>query len=388
MTHPPTETLHVAMLGSMPPTGGISAYCLELARAVARRTNVDFMAFRRLYPAWLHPAGRLRDESPPDVAGPRLRVHRQLTWYNPFGWLWHGLRTPGRLLHAQWWSWPLGPAYVAFLLMAKLRGRPVVLTMHNVSAHEDGLLPRLMDRLVLRLADHVIVHSRRNAEQLRRKTRLPVDRISRIPHGVLGFFAEGAPTARQARRRLGIAPDRRTLLFFGSIRPYKGLDVLLEAVAKLAGGGDDLLLLIAGKPWGDRHACRRQIDALGLGDNVRLHLDFVPADQVAPFFQAAELVVLPYRHFESQTGVGSLALAFAKPMIVTNVGALPDLVDDPRCVVPPDDPDALAEAVRRCLRDPDRLRRMAEASRRIARTCGWDEIADRTVELYRRLLAP
>ena len=379
--------MHVAMLGSMPPAAGISAYCLELARAVSRLVPIDFLAFKRMYPRFMHPGGAPEDHTMPNVPRDGLRVRRHLTWYNPLGWIWSGLRTPGEVLHAQWWSWPLGVVYCVILLLFRLRGRPIVLTMHNVSAHEAGRFSRWMDRLVVSLADRFIVHSARNVEQLRRRYGIAGERIARIPHGTIDFSTEEGVTREEARAELGVSPARPTILYFGTIRQYKGLDNLLEALRLVAEEVTDVLLIVAGKPWGDWRQYAAQIERLGLKDHVLLHLDFVPAGAVGTYFQAADLVVLPYRHFESQTGVGMVALTFGKPLIVTDVGGLPDLVEDPESLVPPEDPQALAASITKALTDPDGLAAMSAASRRRAEQHGWADIAARTVELYHEVTA-
>ena len=381
------DKLHVAMLGSMPPAAGISAYCLSLAQAVSRFARIDFIALRRLYPGFLHPGSAIDDPTMPDVSGPGLAIHRRPTWYNPLGWIRAGLCTPGALLHAQWWSWPLGPIYLAILLLFKLRKRPIVLTVHNVCAHEGKLLPRIIDRLVLPLADHLIVHSSCNAEMLRDRYGIAAEKISCVPHGALDFMAAGAPSPQAARARLGIPQDRRTVLCFGAIRPYKGLDTLIEAARLLSEKMPNLLLIIAGKCWEDWRRYQHMIDRSQLKDTVMLHLDFVPSSEAATYFQAAELVVLPYRNFDSQSGVGSLALATGRPLIVTNVGGLPELVTDARNVVPPGDAAALAECIHAALADPNRLAEMAQSSLRLDEKFSWANVAQTTLEVYRKVLA-
>jgi glycosyltransferase involved in cell wall biosynthesis len=389
--------VHLAMLGSMPPAAAISPYCLGLARAVAQEASVEFLAFRRMYPKLLHPARAAEDPALPDPGGPRLRVHRRLTWYNPIGWIRAGLTTQGDLLHAQWWSWPLAPAYLVILGLFRLRRRPIVLTVHNLTAHENGLLPRIADRLVIPLADHFIVHSERNAQQLRERFHLSVRQVSTIPMGAdhwgmrnaergMRNGGEAPLAALEARRRLGIAPDRRTVLCFGTIRPYKGLDVMLRATAHLARRLPKVLLCVVGPPWERWGKYRRLIRRLHLDGHVRLRLGFVPWAEAATYWQAAELAVLPYRRFAAQSAVGALALGLEKPLIVADVGGLPHLVEDPRQVVPPNDPAALAEAVHAALADPSRLAAMAASARRLSRRFDWADVAQRTLHLYRTLL--
>jgi glycosyltransferase involved in cell wall biosynthesis len=160
------------------------------------------------------------------------------------------------------------------------------------------------------------------------------------------------------------------------------MDVLLRAFAKVLPKVPSAALLIAGQSWGDWSPYRQLMERLRIGGSVRTHLKYIPADEVKTYFHAADLCVLPYTHFDGQSGAGLAAMAFSKPMIVTDVGGLPELVSDPRSVVPPNDADALAERIAECLKDPERLARMRDAAAELARTFSWDRIAEESVALY------
>jgi len=116
------------------------------------------------------------------------------------------------------------------------------------------------------------------------------------------------------------------------------------------------------------------------------HLKYIPAGEVYRFFCASDLVILSYRHFDSQSGVGAIALSFRKPMIVTNVGGLPELVGDHRYIVPPHDPPALAKTIVRCLKDNSRLESMSANADRVAAKFAWPVVAEKTWEVYRKVL--
>ncbi len=382
-----SKTTTIAILGSFPPLRGLSSYCLEMAVATASRVRVEFLSFKAMYPRRLYPGGNLADDPTfPAFDRECLRVRRRLTWYNPLSWVIEGLQTDAALLHAQWWSLPLAPVYACICLFFKLRGKPVVFTVHNVMAHEGTKSYTLISRLLFKLGDHFIVHTEANRQTMVSQYGVPPGRISIIPHGSLDFQVRGAAERDAIRGELGFSADHKVVLFFGAIRPYKGLETAITAFAAAAKAVPEARLLIAGKPWEPWTAYRSQIEALMLAERVVTHLDYIPANEVHRYFGAADLVVLPYRNFDSQSGVGSTAVAFRKPMIVSDVGGLPELVRDPRCVVAPGDPEALSRAMISCLEDPLLLESLAQQTETVAGEIGWAAIAERTCALYRRLL--
>jgi len=375
--------LRVAMLGSLPPLRGISGYCLELARSVSRRAPVEFVTFKSMYPGFLYPGGESKDDATfPAIEQPGLAVRRSLAWYNPAGWLIEGFRIRADVLHAQYWSLPLAPIYFTILLIAKLRGVKVVLTLHNVRPHERSRLHGWTTRALCRLADRCVVHSESNYRQALRERMLPENKLRKIKFGVLSFFNDAPADCAAARKALHLPADGLVVLCFGAIRPYKGIDVLLRAFAQLLPEVPSAALLIAGQPWGDWKPHQDLADRLRISASMRMHLKYIPADEVKTYFHAADLCVLPYTHFDGQSGAGLAAMAFSKPTIVTDVGGLPELVSDPRCVVPANDADALAERIAECLKAPERLARMREDAAKLAETFSWDRIAEESVALY------
>ena len=379
--------MKITMVGTFPPIKGISrTYCLPLADALSRFVSVDFVSFSHIYPERFYPGGTCEEDDEFQVpASHRLRVRRCLDWFNPAGWLWTGLTAPGSVLHVQWWTYVLSPVEIAILAGAKLRGTPVVMTVHNVLGHETNAVDRLLARLVFSFPDRFIVHTEENRRQLREVFGIRPERISVVPFGTLSIYDDGPVTGEEARRRLGLGREERVLLFFGNIRDYKGLDVMLRAMPKIVEEVRQARLLIAGTCWTDWREYQRLIDGLGLAGHVRLHIGYVPSPMVKVYFRAADLAVLPYVHFEAQSGPGNIATAFGTPMVVTRTGGLPSLVRDEGAVVPPGDADALARAVVACLTDDERLARMSADSAAIGRETSWDRIAERTAQLYREL---
>ena len=382
-----TGSLRVAMLGSWPPLRGLSSYCFECALSLADVADVEFISFRKLYPRFLYPGGDLtEDPTFPECRHDRLTVRRRLTWYNPFTWLGEGIHSQADLLHAQWWSLPLAPIYFTICQIFKFRKKPIVFTVHNVQSHEQSKLFSKASQLLFQIGDHFIVHTRQSRERLTALYGTAPDRISLIPHGSLDFQI-GCSTDRDGiRREIGFADHHKVILMFGAIRAYKGVETALRAFSRVIEKIPDCRLLVAGKLWEPWEPYQLLIKELGLTKHVVLHLDYVPSGDVHRFFCTADLVILPYHHFDSQSGVGSTAISFRKPMIVTDVGGLPELVDDRRFIVPPVNQEKLAEAMIACLRDPALLAEMAKASEVVAERLSWTTIASKTCEVYRHVI--
>lgn len=372
------------MLGTLPPQKALSPYCLGLATALdAAGVRLSFYSFSRLYPAWLHPSKEtLEDHTFKKIDAQNLTVSTLLTWYNPFSWINAGMTLKSDIFHAQWWSLPTLPALISMICLAKLKKIPVIVTVHNVMPHETFVFFDWASRLIFRSSDHLIVHTEHNKNTLIHQYQIHANRISVIPHGPLTVFKTGTRNFRQHRQ---ISENEKIVLFFGSIRRYKGLDILIHALSKVK----KILparLVIAGSLWEPWDRYENLIRQLGLTDDVIKLIGYVPADQVGSLFSAADLVVLPYTHFASQSGVGAAAIAFHVPMIVTDTGGLPDLVSDPECVVPCSDSNLLAEKIVNVLSNEDLKKKLKNDARKIEKMMSWERIADQTLSLYYQVL--
>lgn len=386
-TQQPTKIQRIAMLGTLPPLRGLSSYCLEMVSAVARLVNIEFISFDKIYPKFLYPGGGLKDDhSFPSTDINGLSVRRRLTWYNPLTWLAEALFVKAELLHAQWWSWPLAAVYVCLCMIFKLRGKPVVLTVHNVLSHDRSSIYKTASRLLFKFCDHFIVHTEENRRQLIACYGIRNRKISVIPHGSLDFYVRHQTDPTAVRKELGIAANQKVVLLFGAIRPYKGVDTAIEAFSRVIKNVPEAILLIAGKTWQSWKPYQQKIEQLSIGKAVKTHLDYIPTGDVCKFFESADLVILPYEQFDSQSGVGSTAMSFHKPMIVSDVGGLPDLVVDRRWVVPPNSPASLARAIEDCLTDSNLLSRMSADSETVATGLNWHDIAAKTTAIYDKLI--
>jgi glycosyltransferase involved in cell wall biosynthesis len=250
--------------------------------------------------------------------------------------------------------------------------RPLVLTAHNVLPHEGDADPVQRRRLYAAF-DRVVVHSRSGAEQLA-GFGVPPERVVRIPHGTFG-----APPVAAIE-----PPSGRTLLFFGLIRRYKGLDVLVRALPQIP----DARLVIAGDPVESVEPVRDLARSLGVADRIEWRLGYLPDDEVERLMREAALAVFPYRGGgEAASGALATALGNGRPAVVTEI--LGETVTEygAGLVVPPDDPAALAEAIGRLLDDPEALQEAFRGTERARRALSWDAIAEAHERLYSDLLA-
>lgn len=372
----------ITLIGTLPPIKGLSPYCSELLKALSRCIKVEFIGFKSIYPEFLYSGGtKIKDKGYRMPSMENASIRNMLTWYNPFSWLWAGFTLRGDVVHAQWWAYSLAPVFFAILLVAKLRKKVVVITVHNVLPHERNWLSKFLNGIVLLLGDRFIVHSGENKENLSKIYDIPKRNIFVIPMGILEPVSAKGISQKDARVFLGISPDKKVILHFGNIRDYKGLDILLES-AKAIKREIDIILLVAGKPWNKWKKYEEIIMQNGLSDCVIKKLDFIPPSEVEYYFSSTDVVVLPYKYFDSQSAVGALTLPFRKPLIVTNVGGLPDFVKDERAVAKPNDAQDLAEKVINVLKDEALLSKLAEDSGELLEKFGWEGIAEKTLGVY------
>jgi glycosyltransferase involved in cell wall biosynthesis len=317
-----------------PLRGGIAHFAASMARdLVTRGHSVQAITFSRQYPRVLFPGKTQLDHGPAPDGVPRAEAI--LDTLDPRSWRRAAQRIANggadmAILH--YWMPFVAPALGGLARALRRRGVRVVTVVHNALPHEPGLLDRPLARYALRGADALVVLSesvRQDVERL--GVRVPVTVAS---HPAYDHF--GAAAIRdEARQRLGLPLDAPTLLFFGFVRRYKGIAVLLRAMPEVARRVPGVRLIVAGEFYGDEAALRTQ--ATPLGETVRFDADYIPDARVADYFGAADAVVQPYLS-ATQSGVAGIAFHFGRPVVTTDVG-------DAGIVVPPDDPAALAEAL-------------------------------------------
>ena len=333
--------MRLVVFGSGHPfRGGIAQTTTEMVSALEGRGHeVLFLTPHRQYPTWLFPGASDRDPGACrqlKCAEPVLEPMNPLTWAASRRW---AEAFAGDAWIIPYWTWAW-----AGLWRLLLRGArpPVVAVVHNPADHDSGALRRRAAASVLGRCQALFTH----AASLERHL---AEAYPGVPTGSYPFppTAVGPlPDRAAARAALDLPADRRVALFMGLIRPYKGVDLLIEAVAKLP-ADSDWLLLVVGEPWGGLESIlRQQVRDRGLKDRVRLVLRWVPEVEVPGLLAAADLVVLPYRS-GSQSAVAPMALAAGVPVLTTDVGGVAEIVRHgiDGWVVEPGSVDALATAL-------------------------------------------
>ena len=342
--------MRIAIVGpTFPYKGGGAHHTTELAhRLAAAGHDVILESWRTQYPSFAYP-GELTISAP--EGEPFKATRWELSWHDPLGWVRAGRRLRSSDFVVFTVLTPLQvPAYHGIMAGLGRRGARTVALCHNVLPHERRAYDTMLMRTLLRRVGQVLVHSAEQAALAGTLTGKPVTVAGLPPH---------LPVCRAKDARRAGRHDR--LLFFGIVRPYKGLDILLRA---LAAGPAEISLTVAGEFWGGLEETRRLVRALGLTDRVELHPGYVPAAAIPELFDGVDALVLPYR---SATASQNVALAFEQgvPVIATTAGALAEHVRDGvnGVLCEPGEVGSLTDALKRFYADgePDRLRRGVRA---------------------------
>ena len=299
---------------------------------------------------------------------------------------WRALRLqPPGILHVQWSLVPLLDTVLIRTLRAQ--GWRVVYTAHEVVSEIGRPLKRWQFGRIYREADAVVVHTPGLARKLRDWVGPGLGEVRVIPEGISTFPLAPDVDQKRAREVLGLQPGGPVLLFFGLLKPNKGLEYLLRAWRRVVEEFPDARLLIAGEAMLPLRSIAGLIRALKIGDSVTLRPGYVPQSEVQYLFCAADAVVLPYVRITTSSVV-PLAYRFARPVIATSAGALHELVRDGETgfLTPPCAEEPLAEVIRRAFRDREFLADMGARARDwFEKERTWDQVALRTAALYRSL---
>ena len=331
-----------------PYRGGIAHYTTLLVKHLREAGHTTrFYSYTRQYPRWLFPGKTDKDPS----ANPlRVECEYVLDPTNPLTWwrLCHKIRADEpELVILQWWVpyWTPSLRYISRWLKKHTRAK-VVYICHNVVPHDGGgVLDRRFALAVLRQGDAFIVHSEQDVHRLHALMPNATVIKAQLPtYAEIAHKAEPADTAA-LRQQLSIDSNQPTLLFFGFVRPYKGLEYLIQALP-LVQSKIKVHLLVVGEFWSSPEFYQRYAQEYGVEDAITFVNRYVPDEELGPYFDIADVVVLPYIA-ATQSAVVQLAFGFGKPVITTRVGGLHEVVQDGvnGLVVPPQDEVALAAAI-------------------------------------------
>lgn len=340
----------IVLIGpAYPLRGGIAHYLALLYVALKERGHqVDVLSLVKQYPKLLFPGKSQEDRSKEPL---RIQSTPVLAPLNPISWIrtfWEVQKRKPDVILFKYWMPFFAPSYAIVSLLTKLFTPSAVLAIcDNITPHEPRPGDRMLTWLGLRFVDHFIVQSDTVQKDL--LCYVPNAHVLKVPHPIYDMFG-GEHDKETARKRLGIQA-RRVVLFFGYVRAYKGLDILIQAMADVV-REMEVMLIVAGEFYEDREPYDRQISELGLEACVRIVDDYIPNEEVGWYFSAADVVVLPYLS-ATQSGIVQIAYALDKPVIITDVGGLPEVVLDGKTglVVPSRDSKRLARAILRFYRE-------------------------------------
>ena len=353
MTNPNTPPMKLTIIGSAYPyRGGLSAYNERLARELQEAGHeVRIHTFTLQYPDFLFP-GKSQFSAEPAPQG--LSIQRTINSVNPMNWIQTGLKIRKEkpdVLIIKYWLPFMGPAFGTLLRIVKSNGHTkVVAIIDNMLPHEKRPGDTLFTRYFVGPVDAFVAMS----EKVMNDILLFDQKKPRIlsPHPLFDNFGE-AVSREMALQKLGLDPKFRYILFFGFIRKYKGLDLLLEAFSDPQFRGLPVKLIIAGEYYTDPKPYEQLIDQLQLSNHLVIFDHFIEDSAVKYYFCAADLVVQPYRH-ATQSGVTQIAYHFNKPMVVTNVGGLAQMIPHEKVgYITDPEPHSIAMGMLRFFRDPE-----------------------------------
>jgi D-inositol-3-phosphate glycosyltransferase len=306
------------LIGPVTPyRGGIAHFTTQLAKRLMNAGHdIQVISFKKQYPLWLYPGESDKDYSP---GREKVDAEFLLTPMNPFSWQ-KTVRIisdyiPDKVI-ISWWVTFWGPAFRFVSKRLAKKGFQVTYLVHNTLPHETNFVDQWIVKNTLKITDKFIVMAEGEKEKL--LNIFPdCQNIKLVPHPIYQFFPKSNLTKAELRKKFGFkSTDVPVLLFFGFVRPYKGLSVLLESIHLLLSQGKEIFLLIAGEFWDDRAVYEQQIKQLGLKDHIKIYDRYIPDNEVAEFFKAADIFVAPYTG-GTQSGSLKIALGFGLPAVVT-----------------------------------------------------------------------
>lgn len=370
--------MKITILGPAHPyRGGLASIMQTMAREYQSRGHeVRIYTFTVQYPSLLFPGKTQYIDTP---APEDLHIERVMNTVNPFNWISLGLRLKREapdIILMKYWTPFMAPCFGTIARIARQNKKTkVICQIDNVEPHEHHIIDRPCNKYYLGGVDGFVYMSEQVHSELKAYSSAPA---LFSPHPMFENF--GTKVEREsACEKINISPDEKYTLFFGLIRDYKGLDMLLEAWKRW--NPEHRKLLIAGEFYTSREKYISLIEQLGLQDRVVLHDRFIADDDVRYYFSAADCLVLPYRS-ATQSGVTQIAYNFSVPMLVTNVGGLPEIVPDGKVglVCKPTVED-IVEGLNRVYAEgvlPSLIANFPEEKKRFS----WAAMCDKLLEVY------
>ena len=377
--------MNIIIVGTAHPyRGGLAAFNERLALQFQKEGHdVEMYTFTLQYPSFLFP-GKTQFTNDPAPAG--LTISRKINSCNPFNWIKVGnqirKKKPDMVVFAYWMSF-MAPCFgtIAKQIRKNHKTRCIGL-IHNMIPHEPNVLDKYLPPYFVKQMDgfttlsHAVI---KDIDQFDKHNKPK----SWAPHPIYDHYGVLIDKI-EARKQLGLSADGKYVLFFGFIRDYKGLDLLIDAFGDLRLQDMGVRLLVAGEFYGDPQPYLNRIRSLDISDIVILHNDYIPDNKVNLYFRACDIVAQPYKT-ATQSGVTQVAFHFECPMLVTNVGGLPEIVPDGKIgyVVNPDAQD-IADALVRYYKE-NKEEEFTAGVREEKRKYGWDRMTAAVLNSYSQI---
>ena len=338
--------MKIIILGTAYPfRGGLATFNERLARQLqAEGHEVEVITFTLQYPSFLFPG---KTQYSTEKAPNDLLIRQQVNSCNPINWIKVGRRIqqmqPDILISCYWMAF-FAPCFGIIQRLAQRNGKTrCIALVHNMIPHEPSILDKIFAPFFVRYTNGFVALSESVVQDISRFDKAAKPKTS-YPHPIYDHYGEQM-TKEEACLALNLNPENEYMLFFGLVRAYKGLDLLLEAFGKVKEQLPKLQLIIAGEFYEDEHKYRTLITNNGLIDRVIIKNEFIADADLRKYFGAANLIAQPYKS-ATQSGVTQVAFHFEKPMLVTNVGGLGEIVHDHKMgyAVEPN-AEAIAEAI-------------------------------------------
>lgn len=365
-----------------PYKGGLASFNERIANELVQDNDVEIITFTLQYPNFLFPGKTQYSDEKPAVQTP---VKRMINAVNPLSWIKTGNYIKSQkpdLVIIKYWLPFMGPAFGSILRLAKKSNNTkVICILDNVIPHEKRIGDVAFTKYFLKPVDAFVAMSKEVLNDLKTFTTLKPAIFS--PHPVYDNY--GDKTSRdEALGFLKLDRNKQYILFFGYIRKYKGLDILLQAMKDERIKTSNIELIIAGEYYGNAAYYQEMIKQLGVEDKIHTFTEFIPNSEVKYYFSAADAVVQPYKS-ATQSGISQIAYHYDTPMIVTNVGGLPEIVphDKVGLVVDPS-PEQIADAIIAIYQDSQLSKYKAGVAIE-KQKYSWETFCSKIMQLYQNI---
>ena len=365
--------MRIVLIGpTYPYRGGISHYTTLLCKELQEKHKVKLISFKRQYPKLLYPG---RTDIDPSESPIKINCAEYIIdSINPATWFKAAREiikyNPQKIILNWWVTFWAAQFFTIIKLLKSKTSAELVIICHNVVEHESNFIKKLATKIILAQSDRLVTHSKEETSKCIKMLGENINVLTAF-HPTYKDLTPERLSKHEAKTKLGIKGN--CLLFFGFVRKYKGLDVLIEAVRKCK--GKKVTLMIVGEFWKDKSKYIEQIDRLGLSSQTRIIDEYIPNESLSLYFCASDLVVQPYLS-ASGSGICQIAYGFDRPVIATNVGSLPEVIKDGinGRLVKPGSAAELAEAIDKSLQ-VEELEKLTENAVKTKEEFSWKKLA-------------